>query len=127
MPKTSLLSALFGNRPSVRDSGRRYLAMQMAIYGVDVSQIPVELLQELTDRAVQRARASAVTQNGHRLAQVSEMLEVDAVNISYLLDDKDAAGWQMVEKTYAQSTIPLLRKYGIRVRGDHGTPGPQIP
>ena len=82
-------------------------------------------IEELTDRTVQLAKASADTQGGNWRARVNELLEMDAVNISYLIDDKDAAGWQMVEKAYAERTVPLLRKYGVVVPNSHGIPGSQ--
>jgi hypothetical protein len=110
---TNLLAALFGNRFSVRDSSRRYLAQQLVFYGVDVSKMPPGLVQELADHAIQLSKTNAKGGDWH--GTLKDVLEIEAVNISYLLDHGDVAGRQMVGRDYLQSIVPIFSRYGVPI------------
>jgi hypothetical protein len=101
------MKALLGLIIPIERSGKLLLKQNLKSYGVDVSKIPDECLQELTAESIKLGKNVAMmTKRDFSITHSVRFIEGSAVSIAQLLIDG-------VSEDALDSTIEILKRHGV--------------
>ena len=101
------MKALLGLIVPIERSGKLLLKQNLKSYGVDVSKIPDECLQELTAESIKLGKSVAMmTKRDSSITHTVGFIEGTAASIAQVLVDG-------VSEDTLDSTIEILKKYGV--------------